>query len=230
MGGRPQLVKGMLCSPCWSVPGNPPGISAKQLLCWLSLSYWILPIPLLVRHPQVIPERLEINLRMYANRLCSPFSYFKLVGAWLSPDPDVNEAPMSRSSLEGRTVNSSTHYLRYNWSSDGAIPVLPKLASRHRLPQRVQLVGWNLVTSFESQKRSLVARSILVRKQSTGRTRRPSHHAKFKPRWREKSELKTGLKSLRNRRWKREKDDETLLSLSADLKGALSVPPYAPRH
>lgn len=60
---------------------------------------------------------------------------------------------------EGRTVNSSTHYLRYNWSSDGAIPVLPKLASRHRLPQRVQLVGWNLVTSFESQKRSLVARS-----------------------------------------------------------------------
>lgn len=60
---------------------------------------------------------------------------------------------------EGRTVNSSTHYLRYNWSSGGAIPVLPKLASRHRLPQRVQLVGWNLVTSFESQKRSLVARS-----------------------------------------------------------------------
>jgi len=60
---------------------------------------------------------------------------------------------------EGRTVNSSTHYLRNNRSSDGAIPVLPKLASRHRLPQRVQLVGWNLVTSFESQKRSLVARS-----------------------------------------------------------------------
>lgn len=63
---------------------------------------------------------------------------------------------------EGRTVNSSSHYLRYNWSSDGAIPVLPKLASRHRLPQRVQLVGWNLVTSFESQKHSLPLPNMYV--------------------------------------------------------------------